>query len=109
MPTSTRVRVLIVDDSVVVRKALSDALARDPAIEVVGSASNGKLGLAKFVQLRLDIVLLDIEMPEMTGLEAVSEFRKLDRGVPVMMFSTLTERGAEATLEALARRNRLRH
>jgi len=80
LPTSTKVRVLIVDDSVVVRKALSDALARDPAIEVVGSASNGKLGLAKFVQLRPDIVLLDIEMPEMTGLEAVSEFRKLDRG-----------------------------
>jgi two-component system chemotaxis response regulator CheB len=103
LPTSTKVRVLIVDDAVVVRKALSDALVRDPAIEVVGAASNGKLGLAKFTQLRPDLVLLDIEKPEMNGLETVLEIRKLDHRVPIVMFSKLTERGAEAPLEALPR------
>ena len=103
MTASPKARVLIVDDAVVVRKALTDALARDPALEVVGTASNGRLALTKFTQLRPDIVLLDIEMPEMNGLETVPEIRKLDRRVPIVMFSTLTERGAEATLEALSR------
>ena len=70
---------------------------------MVGTASNGRLALTKFTQLRPDIVLLDIEMPEMNGLETVPEIRKLDRRVPIIMFSTLTERGAEATLEALSR------
>lgn len=103
MVQSSRKRVLIVDDAVVVRRALSDALARDPELEVAGTASNGRLALAKFAQLHPDVILLDIEMPEMDGLEAVVELRKLDRHVPIIMFSTLTERGASATLEALSR------
>ena len=103
MTASPKARVLIVDDAVVVRKALTDALSRDPALEVVGTASNGRLALTKFTQLRPDIILLDIEMPEMNGLETVPEIRKLDRRVPIIMFSTRTERGAEATLEALSR------
>jgi len=103
LTASPKARVLIVDDAVVVRKALTDALARDPALEVVGTASNGRLALTKFTQLRPDIILLDIEMPEMNGIETVPEIRKLDRRVPIIMFSTLTERGAEATLEALSR------
>src|SRR5207244_6418351 len=101
LTASPKARVLIVDDAVVVRKALTDALARDPALEVVGTASNGRLALTKFTQLRPDIILLDIEMPEMNGLETVPEIRKLDRRVPIIMFSTRTARGAEATLEAL--------
>ena len=103
MPEPVKLRVLIVDDAVVVRKALSDALSLDPELEVAGTASNGRLALAKFSQLHPDVVLLDIEMPEMDGLEAVVELRKLDRHVPIIMFSTLTERGASATLEALSR------
>ena len=95
-------RVLIVDDAVVVRKTLSDAVWRDASLEVAGTASNGHLALIKFPLLKPDIVLLDIEMPEMDGLETVRELRKIDRRVPVIMFSTLTERGASATLEALA-------
>ena len=79
MTASPKARVLIVDDAVVVRKALTDALSRDPALEVVGTASNGRLALTKFTQLRPDIILLDIEMPEMNGLETVPEIRKLDR------------------------------
>jgi two-component system chemotaxis response regulator CheB len=93
---------LIVDDAVVIRKALSDAIARDPDLEVVGTASNGRLALGKLQALRPDVILLDIEMPEMNGLETIPEIRKLLPFIPIIMFSTLTERGAEATLDALA-------
>ena len=95
-------RVLIVDDAVVVRKTLSEAIGRDPALEVAGTASNGRFALTKFPALKPDIVLLDIEMPEMDGLETVRQLRKIDAHVSIIMFSTLTEHGASATLEALA-------
>jgi len=93
---------LIVDDAVVIRKALSDTLARDPDLEVVGTASNGRIALGKLQTLRPDVILLDIEMPEMNGLEAIPEIRKLLPLIPIIIFSTLTERGAEVTLDALA-------
>jgi two-component system, chemotaxis family, protein-glutamate methylesterase/glutaminase len=102
LSSTAKKRVLIVDDAVVVRKTLSDAVSRDAALEVAGVASNGRLALAKFPLLKPDIVLLDIEMPEMDGLETVRELRKIDWRVPIIMFSTLTEHGASATLEALA-------
>jgi two-component system, chemotaxis family, protein-glutamate methylesterase/glutaminase len=98
----TKKRVLIVDDAVVVRRALSDTIAQDPDLEVVGTAVNGRIALAKFPTLKPDIVLLDIEMPEMDGLETVRELRKIDTHVPIIMFSTLSERGATITLEALS-------
>jgi two-component system, chemotaxis family, protein-glutamate methylesterase/glutaminase len=96
------VRVLVVDDSVVVRRLVSDALAADADIEVVGSAANGRIALAKIAQLNPDVVTLDIEMPEMDGLETITEIRKQWTRLPVIMFSTLTERGAAVTLDALA-------
>ncbi|MFN8195483.1 MAG: chemotaxis response regulator protein-glutamate methylesterase [Nocardioidaceae bacterium] len=99
----TRISVLVVDDSVVVRRLVSDVLASDPDIDVVGAASNGKIALAKIPQLNPDIVTLDVEMPVMDGLETLVELRKLYPRLPVIMFSTLTERGAGATLDALER------
>ncbi|HYM74720.1 MAG TPA: chemotaxis response regulator protein-glutamate methylesterase [Candidatus Dormibacteraeota bacterium] len=93
---------LLVDDAVVVRKVLAHAIGLDPALEVGATAVNGRVALVKFAMLKPDIVLLDIEMPEMNGLETVRELRKLDACVPIIMFSSLTERGASATLEALA-------
>jgi two-component system chemotaxis response regulator CheB len=97
-----RIRVLVVDDSVVARRLLSDAIASDPALEVVGTASHGGIALKKLPLLNPDIVTMDIEMPEMDGLAALAEIRKIDRKLPVVMVSSLTERGAAATLDALA-------
>lgn len=98
-----RIRVLIVDDSAIIRRLLTDALSADPAIEVVGIAANGKIALAKIPMLKPDLVTLDMEMPEMDGLETLTEIRKSHAKLPVIMFSTLTDRGATATLDALAR------
>jgi two-component system chemotaxis response regulator CheB len=94
--------ILVVDDSVVIRKVLSETLASDQELEIVGIASDGKIGLAKIAQLHPDLVTLDVEMPVMNGLEALVEVRKLYPQLPVIMFSTLTERGAAATLDALS-------
>ena len=97
-----KIKVLIVDDAVVVRKIVSDSLSVDPEIEIVGTAANGKIGLSKIEQLKPDCVTLDIEMPEMDGLQTLAEIRKKYRDLPVIMFSTLTERGGSKTLEALS-------
>lgn len=96
------IRILIVDDSVVIRKLLSDTLSADPALTVVGTASDGRIALAKILQLKPDLVTLDIEMPVMNGLETLAALRKLYPKLAVIMFSTLTERGAAATLDALS-------
>ncbi len=98
----TRIRILVVDDSVVIRKLLAETLSADPALEVVGVASDGRIALAKIPLLRPDLVTLDIEMPVMDGLQTLVEVRKLYPKLPVIMFSTLTERGGTATLEALS-------
>jgi two-component system, chemotaxis family, protein-glutamate methylesterase/glutaminase len=96
------IRILVVDDSVVIRRLLCDTLSTDPGLEVVGSASDGRIALAKISQLHPDLITLDVEMPVMNGLETLAEIRKLYPKLPVIMFSTLTERGAGATLEALS-------
>jgi len=101
------IRVMVVDDSVVVRKIVTDVLSADPDIEVVGTAVNGRIALSKLPQLQPDLVTMDIEMPELNGIEAVRAIRSGAGGqaqsrVPIIMFSTLTERGASATLDALS-------
>ncbi len=102
MGSEKRVRVLIVDDSVIVRKVLSDVLSSHPATEVAGTAASGDLALAKLDQIKPDVITLDIEMPGRNGLETLVEIRKRYPKLPVIMFSTLTERGGKATLDALA-------
>src|SRR5882672_870850 len=99
----TPIRVLIVDDSVVVREVLSEVMRSDPEIEIAGTASSGSLALSLVRQLKPDLVTLDLEMPGMDGLETLAGIRKLNPKLPVIMFSTFTERGAAVTLEALSR------
>ncbi len=98
----TRIRILVVDDSIVIRKVLSDTLSQDPELEVVGTASDGRIALSKIPVLKPDLITLDVEMPVMDGLQTLVELRKLYAKLPVIMFSTLTERGGAATLDALS-------
>jgi two-component system chemotaxis response regulator CheB len=96
-----KARILLVDDAVVIRRLVADVLNRDPALEVVGTAASGRIALAKIPQVNPDLVTLDMEMPEMDGLQTLTEIRKTYPTLPVIMFSTLTARGAAATLDAL--------
>ena len=96
----SKLRVLIVDDSVVVRRLLTSVLSGDPDLEVAGSAPNGRIALAKIPQVNPDLVTLDIAMPEMDGLQTLAAIRKTYPHLPVIMFSVLAERGAAATMDA---------
>ena len=98
-----KIRVLVVDDAVVIRKILTDVLSADPDIEVVGTAANGRIALQKIPQVNPDIMTLDVEMPELNGLDTIPLVRKDYPKLPIIMFSTLTERGGQATFEALSR------
>jgi two-component system chemotaxis response regulator CheB len=97
------IKVLIVDDSSVVRKFISSAIEGCKELQVVGEAANGKEALELLGRLQPDIITLDVEMPVMDGIETLGHIRRKDRKVPIVMFSTLTERGARVTLEALSR------
>ncbi|QJW98026.1 protein-glutamate methylesterase/protein-glutamine glutaminase [Frigoriglobus tundricola] len=103
MTGARKVRVMVVDDSIVIRGVLSDVISSDPALEVAGTAVNGAQALERLPRLHPDLITLDIEMPEMDGLEALTAVRRLHPRLPVIMFSTLTQRGATATIEALTR------
>ena len=95
------IRVLVVDDSAVIRKLVTEALQADEMIEVVGAARNGAVAVEKVAELAPDAVTMDVEMPVMNGIEAVKVIRRAHRRLPIIMFSTLTERGASATMDAL--------
>ena len=94
------VKVLIVDDSFFFRKRLSEAIDGKKGIEVVGFASNGREAIELVEKLRPDVVTLDVEMPEVNGLDALKTIMKKDP-VPVLMFSSLTASGTKATISAL--------
>lgn len=95
------IRVLVVDDTIVYRKIVSDALKEMPDVEVVGSATNGKTALSRIVSLKPDLVTLDIEMPEMNGIEVLEQIRVQNLPTTAVMLSTLTQKGSEMTIKAL--------
>ncbi|MEQ4499830.1 protein-glutamate methylesterase/protein-glutamine glutaminase [Nocardioides kribbensis] len=96
------IRVLVVDDSAVLRRLITTVLAADPDIEVVGTAVDGLEAIEKVDELAPDAVTLDVEMPRLDGIGAVEVIHRNHPRLPVVMFSTLTERGAAATLQALS-------
>ena len=96
-----KIRVLVVDDTIVYRKAVSDILAEMPGVEVVGVAHNGKIAVSKIQALKPDLLTLDIEMPEMNGLEVLQFLQKHAPQVSAIMVSTLTSEGGDMTMRAL--------
>lgn len=97
-----QVRVLVVDDSVVMRRVVARALERDPGIARTDFASNGRLALAKIREQPPDVVVLDLEMPELDGFGTLTELRRTHPALPVVLFSSVDERVAAATLDALS-------
>jgi two-component system, chemotaxis family, protein-glutamate methylesterase/glutaminase len=97
------IRVMLVDDSSIIRRLLGRVLDTDAGITVVGEAANGQIALDVLDELDPDIVILDIEMPVMDGLTTLPNLKRRRPTLPVIMFSTLTEAGAGATLDALTR------
>ncbi|HCO11852.1 MAG TPA: chemotaxis response regulator protein-glutamate methylesterase [Desulfonauticus sp.] len=94
-------RVLVVDDTIVYRKILTDVLGNIPDVEVVGTANNGKIALTRIESLKPDLVTLDVEMPIMDGLSTLEEIKKRNLDIGVIMVSTLTKRGSQVTMRAL--------
>jgi two-component system, chemotaxis family, protein-glutamate methylesterase/glutaminase len=96
-----RVRLMVVDDSVVIRRLVAQALVQDSMLHAVGTASNGAIGLQRIPQLNPDVITLDIEMPDMDRLVMPRRARREYPKLRIIVFSTLTERGGAKKLEAL--------
>ncbi|MGA7244827.1 MAG: chemotaxis response regulator protein-glutamate methylesterase [Terracidiphilus sp.] len=101
MAHGRRTRILIVDDSAVTRGLLRSVISADPSLEIAGTAVDGIAGLQAIESARPDLVLLDVEMPNMDGLETLRALRTRAYRVPVVMVSAVTQRGARVTVEAL--------
>jgi two-component system, chemotaxis family, protein-glutamate methylesterase/glutaminase len=102
MPPGRRTRILIVDDSAVMRSLLRAVVCAAAGLEVAGTAADGESALSSLGALQPDLILLDVEMPVMDGLVTLRELRRRGHRMPVIMCSSLTQRGAKVTLEALA-------
>lgn len=94
------IRVLVVDDSSFFRRRLTEIIAADPEMIVAGTANNGREAVERALELKPDVITMDVEMPVMDGIQAVREILKTQR-IPILMFSSLTHNGAKATLDAL--------
>lgn len=99
--TGRRIRVLIVDDSMFIRNVVGRIFREEPSFEVVGSAVDGLDAIGKVAELKPDVMTLDVEMPRMSGLEAIRKIRAAWPPVKIIMLSTLTETGAQVTIDAL--------
>lgn len=97
-----KIKVLIVDDSVVMRKLITQVLTKDQGLEVVGTAATGQIALRKIPQCNPDIVTMDVDMPDMDGVATVKEIRKSHGKLPVIMVSSSTASGSVTTIEALS-------
>jgi len=102
MHADTKVRVMLVDDSATIRGLLTRVFEEEPAIEIVGSFMNGEIAVNKVGKIKPDIIILDVEMPVMDGLTALPKILRESPSSKVIMFSTLTERGAAVSLKALS-------
>jgi two-component system chemotaxis response regulator CheB len=98
---NAKIRVLVVDDSALMRKLIPQVLHRDPNIEVVGTAMDGEMGLKKIAELHPHVVTLDLDMPRMDGIEMLRQITRKHH-VPVIVFSAQTDRSASITLKALS-------
>ena len=96
-----KIKILIVDDSAVIRRLLSTAISKQEDMEVMGTAANGLLGVEFIKSTPPDLVLLDIEMPVMDGIEALKAVRQFNPQIPIIIFSSLTQKGASTTIDAL--------
>ena len=101
MLINRKLKILVVDDTIVYRKTVSDIIQEMPEAELVGVAHNGKIAMSKIATLKPDLITLDIEMPEMNGLEVLAELQKQRTGIGAIMLSTLTADGSEMTMKAL--------
>jgi two-component system, chemotaxis family, protein-glutamate methylesterase/glutaminase len=97
-----KIKAMIIDDSALIRNLITRILSNNDQIEVVGTALNGKFGLAKLNSLKPDIIILDLEMPEMNGIDFLKERSKLNIKTPVIILSSHAKKGAKITLDALS-------
>ncbi len=95
------IRALVIDDTIVYRKIVGDVLKEIPGVEVVGTANNGKIALSKIASLKPDLITLDIEMPEVNGIEVLKALKDEAQSPVIIMLSTLTQQGSEMTIKAL--------
>jgi two-component system chemotaxis response regulator CheB len=96
-----KIKVMIVDDSALMRKLIMEVLQKDEEIEIVATAMNGFFALNKLRMLKPDVITLDIEMPQMNGLQFLEEKRRIGDTTPVIVFSSLTSEGSSTTMKAL--------
>ncbi|TVQ29265.1 MAG: response regulator, partial [Spirochaetaceae bacterium] len=94
--------VLVVDDSALMRNLIGKIIDSDPDTAVAGKAMNGRFALAKIESLRPEVIVLDLEMPEMNGIEFLTERKQRGIDIPVVVLSSIARRGAQVTMDALA-------